>query len=406
MTMIAPDTQTAMARHAAGMIPAYSRISGVGPESRAVEAFLPMGCEYIARDAVPADAAADIIVMLAPPSTPDASILTSLLGGKNPPLICAWPVTGSDDPDLILLRETMKAIGFRLQCMEPLTPALGLLKWVAEPESGPAATRRVLVMSYCNMANFGDRLGYHVLNQLLPAEAEVTFGTFYPWNVPDGDYDLLIIGIGNSLLANDACKPELHSLLERIPRAIGIFGTQFREQFSHPRAEKALDFILGKLTTWWARYEEDIFAFGRGRANVRHLGDWLIAAFPMTVPSLERGLTIPPEIIHQEVSLDRMIQQIQSYRAVSSARLHTLLCALTSADEVSYQEQRIGNEPGPPSGKFSSMLYDIFGRTFEEDQPFGVDREAVIRYKRKVQDNMTDLRAEIFALLECPISRA
>ena len=298
--------------------------------------------------------------------------------------------------------------GFRLQCMAPVTPSFSLTKWVPEDGFAPSADqgngKRVLVMSWYNAANFGDRLGYHVLNGLLPAEAEVTYGTFEPWNVPDRDYDLLIIGIGNSLLPANACAPELQQLLEKVPLAIGIFGTQYREKYHQPDAALALDAILAKVTTWWARSEEDILAFGQGRANVRHLGDWLISAFPMAVPTRESGLTIPAKVMFQEGALDRMIQHIQSYRAVSSARLHTLLCALTSADHVSYQEQRMVSDPDLVSGKFRSMLYDIFGQTFEEDVLFRVDREAVIRYKRKVEANMALLRAELFQLLgaSCP----
>jgi hypothetical protein len=401
MTMTGPDAQTAKARLAARMIPAYSRVLAIGPENGTLESVLPVGCSYVSGDSLPTDADADIAVMLAPPALMNHNALAAIVRDLARPLICVWPMTGLEDPDLIALCSTMKDADFRLQCVEQLTPSLGLLKWVADVEPAPAVSRRVLVMSYYNSANFGDRLGYHVLNSLLPAEAEVTYGTLHPWNVPDRDYDLLILGIGNSLIANDACMPELAQLIDKVPRAIGIFGIQFRDQFSHPRSSKALEMILGKLTTWWARYEEDILAFGRGRTNVRHLGDWLVAAFPMTAPTLEKGLNIPAEIISQEMPLDRMIQSIQTYRAVSSARLHTLLCALTSADETSYQEQRIGDDPGPTSGKFRSMLYDVFGRTFEEDQLFRVDREAVIRYKSKVQANLAELRAELFSLLGC-----
>ena len=273
----------------------------------------------------------------------------------------------------------------------------------AAGEAETSVCPRVLVLAYQHTANFGDRLGYHVLNSLLPAEAEVTWGTFLPWNVPDRDYDLLILGIGNSLIANDACNPALHRLLERVPQAIGIFGTQYRFQYRYPSAAAALDGILTRLTTWWARYEDDIAEFGQGRANVRHLGDWLISAFPMAVPTLERTLAIPPEIISHDQPLDRMIQRIQSYRAVSSARLHTLLCALTSAHQVQYQEQREAGYADQPSGKFQSMLCDIFGHSFDEDVPFVVDRAAVIRYKKKVERTMAGLRAELFGLLGCPL---
>jgi hypothetical protein len=96
--------------------------------------------------------------------------------------------------------------------------------------------------------------------------------------------------------------------------------------------------------------------------------------------------------------LDRVIQQIQGYRRVSTARVHPMLCALTSAEEVRFQEQ--AEHPNQPSsGKFRSQLYDVFGRTFEENTYFKVDREAVVRYKCKVDANMAELKAQIARLL-------
>jgi len=398
--LIAPkpqeDAPNATARCAARMIPAYARVLGIGLDSRALEPMLPTGCAIEAVDIVPAEATADIVVLLRPD---EALIAAARKLGQ--PFLCAWRATGSDDPDSIRLGETMKRAGYHLQCAEQATPALRLFKWLPErkaPEN-PGTAKRVLVLSYYNIANFGDRLGYHVLNSVLPADAEVTYGTLHPWSVPDRDFDLLILGIGNSLMARDALMPELSALMDRIPHRIGIFGTHFRDQFLPPKRAQALDALLGKLTTWWARYEEDIFAFGRGRSNVRHLGDWLIAAFPMAVPTQDKGLTIPADILGEEVPLDRTIQRIQAYRAVSSARLHTLLCALTSADHVSYQEQRVSDDPTKESGKFRSMLIDVFGRTFDEGQLFAVDRDAVIRYKKRVEANLADLRAELAALL-------
>jgi hypothetical protein len=255
-------------------------------------------------------------------------------------------------------------------------------------------------MSYCNMANFGDRLGYHMLNGVLPADAIVTYGTIRPWHVPDQGYDLLILGIGNSLLPGDARNPMLAALMDRVPHSIGIFGTQVRSLFRQGAAAKGLNRILDGLTTWWARYEYDITLFGGGRSNVRHLGDWLITAFPMTSPTLNKGLTIPAEILRETVALDRTIQKIQSYRTVTSARLHTLLCALTSAEQVAYQEQRVVPGSDEVTGKFASMLIDIFGRSFPEDQPFRVDREAVRRYKIRVAENVAALRDELAELLK------
>jgi len=396
--------QTALARAAADMVPNYARVLGIGQDSGAIEPCLSLGCTFSLAGALPAQTDADLLVLL-DEQTPEISDLVQAARRLGKPIVCARPEAEAAET----LAEAMRAAGFRLQCSQPVAPAARLSKWVPAPPAsadteGPG--QRVLVMSYCNMANFGDRLGYHMLNGVLPADAIVTYGTIHPWHVPDQDYDLLILGIGNSLIASDACLPELADLLDRAPKAIGIFGTQYREQFAHPTAAAALDRILGKLTTWWARYEDDLLAFGRGRGNVRHLGDWLISAFPMATPTSDKGLTIPPDIIRQENPLDRMIQQIQSYRAVSSARLHTLLCALTSADHVAYQEQKIDDGGDLVSGKFRSLLLDIFGRTFPEDELFAVDRAAVVRYKRRVDANIADLRDELHALLgSAPIDR-
>ena len=70
--------------------------------------------------------------------------------------------------------------------------------------------------------------------------------------------------------------------------------------------------------------------------------------------------------IWQELPLDRVIQQIQKHKLVISERLHPLLCALTSAERVAYQEQRESGSGTAVSGKFRTMLIDVFGRTFPE----------------------------------------
>lgn len=397
---IEPPYSEALSK-AANLIPAYAEILGLGEGIGALRSVLPPGCTLSAVDAPPAATHADIVVML-DTGTMSAAELARTAADLGKPFLCAWPMAGTDDVRFLELRRSMESVGFGLRCSDPVASGLALLKWVSARELGPVPQRlkRVLVMSYFNMANFGDRLGYHVLNHILPPDVEVAYGQIRPWTVPPGEFDLLVLGIGNSLIANDACLPELADLLTRIPCSIGIFGIQFREQFREPAAARALEFILSKLTTWWARYEEDVLAFGKDRANVRHLGDWLIAAFPLATPTKDKGLTIPADIIKDEKPLDRVIQQIQSYRGVSSARLHTLLCALTSADDVAYTEQRIDGRGDAASGKFRSLLYDIFGRTFDEGALFPVDRGDVVRYKRKVGANIAALQRELFGLLD------
>ena len=257
----------------------------------------------------------------------------------------------------------------------------------------------MLVLSYFQYRNFGDRLGYHVVNGLLPAQAIVTHGSLAASDFPRGPFDLLILGTGHSLNATTIRRPELHQLLDSVPHSIGIFGTQYDYQYRDLMDPSLFGSMLDRLTTWWARYASDVARFGGGRSNVRHLGDCLISAFPMTLPNLDKALLVPPEVVNTEVSLDRTIQKIQAYRRVRTARLHPLLCALTSAEEVAYHEQREGPQQGQPSGKFAAQLDDVFGRSFPEGEFFKVDRDAVLRYKIMVEANMAELKAQIAALL-------
>jgi len=261
-------------------------------------------------------------------------------------------------------------------------------------------TKKVLVLSYFNTPNFGDRLGYHVVNGVIPAHAEVTHAGLNPWVVPDdAQYDLVILGIGMSLNAPAMRRPELHRLIERTPHTIGIFGTQYHYQYETMMDPAMFGILLDKLTVWWARYREDIDMFGGGRSNVRHLGDWLISAFPLTRPTIDKTLAIQADIMKKDISLDRMIQQIHAYRSVKTSRIHPMLCALTSAERLLYVEQRETADKTKASGKFGAQLRDIFGRDFKEAQFFDVDRQAVLRYKIMVEENMVALRMQIADLL-------
>lgn len=267
---------------------------------------------------------------------------------------------------------------------------------IAPPSA--AAMKRVLILSYFHYKNFGDRLGVPIINALLPADVQVVHAPLNFSYIPEGKFDLMILGLGQSLNTPAIINPELDRLLDRIPNVIGIFGTQYKSQYRTAMPPGRFDALIGRLTTWWARYQSDVEEFGGGRATVRHMGDWLVSAFPMAEPRFDKRLIIGPEAVDIELPLDRMIQRIQAYRLVDSARLHTLLCALTSAAEVSYTEQREA-EGGEVSGKFDAMLTDIFGRTFPERTPFQVDRDAVLRYKLMVEANMSALRRQIVELL-------
>ncbi|HEY8002896.1 MAG TPA: methyltransferase domain-containing protein [Phenylobacterium sp.] len=418
------------ARLAAQLVPAYARVLDIGAGAMDLERVLPEGCRYQPCDLVrrdertivcdlnrgqfPDGVEADVVTMLGVLEYIKEPLgLLRRIRALNLPLVCSYSITDRRPQldrasqgwinafDFASLQALMQQAGFRLQCRQAIDPLQDMFKWTPHDPATALSSRapkKVLVLSYFNDPNFGDRLGYHVINGLIPADAVVTHASVKPWSVPDEDFDLLILGIGNSLNAATVARPELHRLIDSVPHTLGIFGTQYRYQYRELIDPTLFDALLGKLTTWWARYEEDIHAFGRGRTNVRHLGDMLISAFPNATPTLDKILDITADMRFRDMPLDRLIQKIQGYKRVSSARIHPLLCALTSAEAVRYQEQ-LEDGNGTSSGKFRSQLYDIFGRTFEEDKLFIVDREAVFRYKRMVEANMADLKAQIAGLL-------
>jgi hypothetical protein len=417
---------------AAQMIPAYARVLDIGCGAMDLEKALPRGsayqpCDLVARDArtivcdlnageFPKDVQADVVTLLGVLEYVQEPLeLLRKVRALGCPLVCSYSITDRrpeldraaqgwiNSYDFEGLSELMRTAGFGLQARQAVDPLQDLFKWVptddfaARPQ--PARTRKVAVVSYYNDPNFGDRLGYHVINGLVPADAIVTHVAINPWTLPaDEAFDLVILGIGNSLNAPPIARTQLRRLLETTPHSLGIFGTQYRDQYRHGETPAHFDALLSGLTTWWARYEEDLYAFGRGRANARHLGDLLISAFPLATPTIDRNLIIPADFRHKDSSLDRVIQQIQSYRRVTTGRLHTMLCALTSAEQVRYQEQREANGAAI-SEKFRSQLYDVFGRTYDEDKFFDVDRDAVTRYKLRVEANMAELKAQIARLL-------
>jgi len=386
---------------AAQFIPAGARVLVMGLVPKAqLETTLPNGCRLCYPDAItgtwPPKTDIDIILALEPESYPGASsALITALRAFDRPLV----LDHEDHPTLFARKAA--AAGYCIQATNTTGSNRTLVRLLpVSRDCGQAATAsaprppRVHVLSFRNAGNFGDRLGFHLLSHLLPAHAVLTDSHFKPWDFQEADaIDLLIVGIGNSLFGR-YLDTKLLGLIERSRCAIGIFGTQYRRSLPTDRLNEVLD----RLSMWYARSEEDILLYGRGRTNVRFLGDWLIGAFPLTQARDDRLLTVEDEIWN-DLPLDRSIQQIQRHRAVYSSRLHPLLCALTSAERVAYREQREDGDPTHVSGKFRSLFLDVFGRDWPEDTLFPVDRPHVAAYKARVHRGIDALKADISALL-------
>jgi hypothetical protein len=289
------------------------------------------------------------------------------------------------------LKSLFAAAGLRLLAEDQVDS----LQWIYTLATPAYAVppRRVAVLSYANAGNFGDRLGMHVLSSIMPAHASVEFLNFRPWQAPQEDPDILVLGIGNSMfgpLLDDA----LFKLIERSGKTIGIFGTQYRDEYPAARMKQ----LISSLDVWFARHEVDLDLYAVPETRCEHLGDWLISACMMTTPVKDEVVLKVGDEVKKNLPLDRIITQIQQYRRVFSTRMHPLLCALTSAEQVAYVEQRESGS-GLVSGKFESMLLDIFGRTYPENRLWTVDRTAVIRYRDQVRRKLARVESTLQTLL-------
>ncbi len=406
---------------AADLIPAGSHVLDLGCGAMALERHLPPGCRYLPCDLVRRDertAVCDFNRLELPPRQ-DATMVTLLgvleyiydwkeflgrLRAYDLPVVlsyCPSDLTGAMDRSAAgwvnhaacdELAAAFAEAGFAVRACIPLSSSERLYRLSPRPAL-VRTCRKVLVLSHRNSGNFGDRLGFHLLNWMLPPQAEATWMPIHPACLPARDFDLAIVALGGSIfgpLLNDG----LFTVLDAVPASLGIFGTQYRETIDRARMDRLLD----RLALWLARFEEDILLYGGGRNNVVHMGDWLISQFPMTRWTVDGRLVVDRWVL-DDLPLDRTVQKIQQYREVFSERLHPLLCALTSAERVAYREQREQATPGACSGKFRSMLIDVFGRSYPQETFFEVDRAAVASYRARVQASLLELPALLSGLL-------
>jgi hypothetical protein len=403
-------------------IPAGARVLDLSHGRKTLERYLPNGCSYravergkrkgavvcdIANGDFPTQAAAqsDIIVMLgALERIADLeSLFTHLRFAKQDMIVsyCATDLSGGRDReargfvnhlsfcDLTLLFDRF---GFRIECTAPLDGREMLMRLTPSARVAPLALCSVAVVSG-DANDFGSRLGRSVINALLPGEAEVHHLSFGALHQARERYDLVVLGTGNGLF-QPLIGEDVLDLIGRSKASIGIFGTQYRELIPRPAIER----LIERLDIWFARTEDDVLMYGRGRRNVQHLGDWLIDQFPLAQATEDEPLEITGEMAG-DLALDHAIALIQRHRQVYSNQPQPLLCALTAAEMVAYADDPTGPMTGVASGQFRSMLIDIFGRSYPAKKFFLVDRDAVARYKARVHRNVATVRERIEAAL-------
>ena len=398
---------------AAQFIASGSRVFDLRRGGASLEPLLPNGCRYQSAEFAASDsqfpakamADADVVVMLGVLEyVADLETFFTDLRFCNRDVVLSYSATDlCAEPERSLrgfanhlsfydLALLFDRYGFRIECTAPVGATDVLMRLTRTDKVNPVAACRVAVLSNHD-GNFGDRLGAQMINALLPGEAEIDHISFDGLGKAQGPYDLVVLGVGSSLF-QPLLGDEVIDLLGRAKASIGIFGTQYRELIPRP----ALERVIERLDTWYARSEDDVLMYGRGRSNVAHLGDWLIEQFPMATATVDEPLQVI-EDIRDSHPLDRAIQVIQKHKAVYSTRLHPLLCALTAAEMAAYADQPSAQMPGVTSGSFRSLLIDIFGRSYPEQEFFLVDRDAVRRYKSRVHRNVAKVGERIDAIL-------
>jgi hypothetical protein len=372
---------------AAQFIPAGARVLEIDGASLATH--LPFGCVYRSakRDAVSADALAkyDMLVMLGDLQTQtEVERFLRQFAPADRPLLISYSNAGRlHFHDLIRL---IGRNGLRVETSASVGDDETLMRLVPSRKIAAIAPCSVAVLSG-NMS-FAERLGWQMLSALLPGEADLHFVDLGELEAARDRYDLVVLGAGQGL-CHSLCSSAVLDVVGRARATIGIFGTMQRELL--PRA--AFDRLLDRLDVWFARSHDDVMLYGRGRANVTYLGDWLVTQFPLGHGRDPELLTVSEDSL-RDLPLDRTIAAMARHRAVFARTPAALMCALNSADTAAYAD-----DLHVPSGEFGSLLYDVFGRTFPANEFFQVDRDAVLRYRARVQRNAALMRTRIDALL-------
>jgi hypothetical protein len=387
-----PDPRT---RLAVQFIPAGAHVLELGAD-RSLKPLLPPGCALQSRPLkrdVSADGADVVVALRALDDARDRDAVFAQLAKAGCPLIVAYrprdlapesQERGNDRLGFYDLARLVDRHGYRIDQQAPLADDEVLLRVVPAPDTLPPLPSQVAVVTGGD--DFGNRLGLRLVQSLLPPHADLHHLTFDALGDARDHYDLIVVGNGTAL-CQPLIAPQTLRLLDRAGKAIGLFGTCYRELI--PRA--ALDRLLDRLDTWYAPHQEDLLTFDRGRCSAVHLGNALIDLLPLGQAEAEEPLELTRAGL-LSLPLDQSIEALRRHRQVTASDAAALLCALTTADVAAYTADE-------GSGACRSLLIDVFGRGYVEREAFVIDRDPVLRYKTMVRANLAVLRGRIEALL-------
>jgi hypothetical protein len=353
---------------AAQFIPAGARVLELGGAA-SVKRHLPSGCTLEARTLGGFSSVAnpDIVVMLDALDdaancdavfAPAARLQRSVILNYRPRDL---DDTGRSNARLSFydLARLFDRHNLRIECNVPMGPGEVLLRLAPAEKLASPAPCSVAVISTGE-----PHAGLQMIAGVLPPEADIHHLTGDTLHDARARYDLVVVGTGAGLspaMLTDA----LIDVVKRGASAVGIFGAQYRELIARP----ALDRLLDNLDIWFARNEDDLLLYGRGRPNAVHFGEWAIDAAPLS-------------------------QGRDTITTIDATDLASLATALVSADIVRY---RSGEQLDAAEAR--SLLVDVFGRGYPPGDGFLVERDAVLRYKVRVRANIEALRDRIAAIL-------
>lgn len=273
------------------------------------------------------------------------------------------------------------------------------------PKPSDMKTLKFLICSSYLCPNFGDRLGYfEIINMISKLEykkercIEIFHDDLARLHYNPEDFDLLIIGNGNSIFPPVFLNKSLIDYAKKAERSIGIFGIQYYSGYSQTDIENLIS-LIEQTEFVFIRYKNELNQLKKicNKKEINLLGDWLINQFPITSWQLDKTKKITAREPFRIHSIDFYIREIQLYRRVYSERLHTLLCALCSSEEVAYREQH--DYLNADSGKFNALLTDIFNKKYPPNSYFKVEKNKVWKYKKNVLEytkNLIEKLSEIF----------
>ncbi len=221
---LAAQTESNEARLAlaAQFVPAGARVIDLSGGA-ALRRHLPYGCSYKNVKAHAALAACDVVVMLdLLDRIEDAEALFAKLAhGTGAVVLNYHPRDFAEAPapnkrlGFYDLARLFDQFGFRIASSAPLATGEIMLR-LARTEGAPPPTARIAVLAEGD--GFGDRLGLQILASLIPGHADVDYLTCGWLAAARPQYDLVIIGAGNSLTPGDArrrhdrsCRPRQRS---------------------------------------------------------------------------------------------------------------------------------------------------------------------------------------------------